>query len=129
MREIGIIAQKMNERSGTSSDGKAWASAEYLIAVPAQFPREMLVKVFDKGNGRIPRFDALIGQMANIDFEVKAREYNGKWYNDLNAWNATPYHATEPVEKKSVLDSSSPVFANIPAAPPSTGAPNDDLPY
>ena len=100
MREIGIIAQKMNERSGLSqSDGQAWKSAEYLIKIPAQYPREMLVNVFDKGSSsRIARFDALMGQMANIDFEIKAREYNGHWYNDLNAWNATAYVTTEPAK-------------------------------
>lgn len=130
MTEIGIIAKKTASHSGTSqTDGQAWASAEYLIEIPAEFPRHMLVEVFDKGTSqRIAKFDALMGQMANIDFIISAREYNGKWYNKIKAYNVAPYMTT--TEEKPAVDATAAAFANIPTAPEVTPEPKpNDLPF
>lgn len=93
MEIIGIIVQKMNERSGISqSNGQAWKSAEYLIEMPSMNnPKHMVVSVMDGLDGRIARFDAMLGKTAKVRFDIDAREYQGRWYNDVRGYGVSEY--------------------------------------
>lgn len=95
MEVIGILVQKMNERSGISqSSGQMWASAEYLIEMPAMnYPKRMVVSVTDGLDGRLARFDAMLGKTVKLRFDIDAREYQGRWYNDIRGYAATEYVA------------------------------------
>ena len=95
MEIIGILVQKLNERSGISqSNGQAWKSAEYLIEMPAMnYPKHMVVSVMDGLDGRLARFDAVLGKTVKLRFDIDAREYQGRWFNDIRAYAATEYVA------------------------------------
>jgi hypothetical protein len=41
--------------------------------------------------GRLARFDTLVGKMVTVSFDIDAHEYQGRWYNELNAWGVVEY--------------------------------------
>lgn len=38
------------------------------------------------GADKIASFALQVGQMVNVGFDISAREYQGRYYNQLNAW-------------------------------------------
>ncbi|MBR4161241.1 MAG: DUF3127 domain-containing protein [Bacteroidaceae bacterium] len=87
MEIIGKIIQVMPERSGTSArTGSEWRMGSYLLETTTdRFPRKMLFEVF--GSDKIQQFNIQVGEMLRVSFDIDAREYQGRWYNSIRAWN------------------------------------------
>ena len=87
MEVTGILVKKTSEREGVSKQsGMPWKIAEYLIEIPGQFPRHINFRVSDGQVGRLARFDSLVGKTVTVSFDIDAHEYEGRWFNELNAW-------------------------------------------
>ena len=41
--------------------------------------------------GRLARFDSLVGKTVTVSFDIDAHEYEGRWFNELNAWGVIEY--------------------------------------
>lgn len=74
---------ELERRSGTRN-GKDWEVIEYLITEQTQFGKSMKFSIASYDG---PIADPLrIGDDVTVNFNVSAREYEGKWYNDVKAW-------------------------------------------
>lgn len=92
MEITGILVKKTGEREGVSSrSGLPWKMAEYLVEVPGQYPRHINFRVSDGQVGRLSRFDSLVGKTVTVSFDIDAHEYEGRWFNELNAWGIMEY--------------------------------------
>lgn len=88
----GRIIAVMPIKTGTSQkDGKPWASQEYVIETAEQYPKRMLFYLF--GEDKINQYNLQIGSEVVVKFDINAREYNGRWYNDIRAWKVEPIQA------------------------------------
>lgn len=86
MELTGRIIVVQEAKSGTSSKtGNPWMMQEYVIEVPGQYPRHCAFTVF--GEDRIKQMNIQNGEDLTVQFDIDAREYNGKWYNDFRAYN------------------------------------------
>ena len=82
----GKVIAIMEARGGVSArTGNAWMTQEYVIEVPGQYPRRMLFNIF--GEDRIKQFNIQPGDEITVQFDIDAREYNGRWFNDIRAYN------------------------------------------
>jgi hypothetical protein len=83
----GTIIQVMPAQSGTSSrTGNPWMSQEYVLEVPAQYPKRMVFRIF--GEDRIRQFNIQQGeQNVTVQFDIDAHEYNGRWFNEVRCYN------------------------------------------
>nr|WP_288281226.1 DUF3127 domain-containing protein [uncultured Prevotella sp.] len=79
-----IVVQEAKSVS-SSKTGKPWMMQEYVIEVPGQYPRHCAFTVF--GEDRIKQMNIQNGEDLTVQFDIDAREYNGKWYNDFRAYN------------------------------------------
>ena len=92
MEITGILVKQVAVREGVSQrNGQPWKIAEYLVEIPGQYPRHIAFRVSDGQVGRIARFDSLIGKTVTVSFDIDAREYEGRWYNEINAWGILEY--------------------------------------
>ena len=78
----GTLAQKLPVQSGNSARGP-WAKQEFILEYPdgnftakACFTAWGQDKVQDLGKYQV-------GDKVKVSFNLKSREYNGRWYNDL----------------------------------------------
>lgn len=79
-----IVAKKA--KNGTSSKtGNPWMMQEFVIEMPGQYPRHCAFTVF--GEDRIKQLNIQMGEDLTVQFDIDAREYNAKWYNDFRAYN------------------------------------------
>ena len=86
MELTGRIIAVLEAKSGTSSKtGNTWMMQEYVIEVLGQYPRHCAFTVF--GEDRIKQLNIQNGENLTVQFDIDAREYNGKWYNDFRAYN------------------------------------------
>ena len=86
MELTGRIIAVLEAKSGTSSKtGNPWIMQGYVIEVPGQYPRRCAFTVF--GEDKIKQLNIQNGEDLTIQFDIDAREYNGRWYNDFRAYN------------------------------------------
>ncbi len=105
----GRIIVVENERSGVSARGE-WKAQSFVLETHDNYPRKMLFDVF--GADRLAQYAIKAGDEVLVSFDIDAREYNGRWFNSIRAWN---------VQK---IDPAAAVAAGqTPAAAPQPGAP------
>lgn len=89
MEFVGIIKKELGARSGVSaSTGKPWRIASYVIETEEQYPKSMCFDVSDGDSGRIARLGIQEGKKMRIFFDITANEYQGKYYNRIQAYDA-----------------------------------------
>ncbi len=84
MEIFGKIIAVLPERNGTSQRGNQWRSVTYVLETQEQYPKKL---TFDVVNEKIDQLAIQPGEMLNVQFDINAREYNGKWFNSIQAWN------------------------------------------
>ena len=127
MELTGKIIAVMEPRGGVSArTGNTWKTQEYVLEVPGQYPKRCLFNVF--GEDRINQFNIQNGDELTIQFDIDAREYNGRWYNDVRAYNVI--RGQQPVSGAQTVAAPSEATSPFPPAqePASEGA-SDDLPF
>ena len=143
MELIGKIVQVLPLQSGTSKAGNPWQKQEYILeTLGTQYPRKVCFNLF---GDNVNKFPLQVGQEVTVSIDVESREFNGRWYTDVRAWNvvqgiqlpgvAAPapaaYSAPQPSAPGAPVASGVPV-PPAPAAPAasagSVGA-ADDLPF
>lgn len=80
----GKIIVVLPERSGTSQRGNQWRSITYVLETQEQYPKKL---AFDVTNDKIDQLNIQFGEILTVQFDINAREYNGRWFNSVNAWN------------------------------------------
>lgn len=137
MEMIGKIIQVLPERSGTSArTGSEWRMGSYVLETTTdRFPRKMMFEVF--GSDKIQQFNIQVGEMLRVSFDIDAREYQGRWYNSIRAWNVDR-NLNDPMVQTPVagLDTTpfgepvaAPMPTTVPEAAPFASSNADDLPF
>jgi len=90
----GQIIAILPAQSGTSKNGNNWMNQEYVIETHEQYPKRVCFKVF--GEDKIKQFNIQVGQELKVSFDINSREYQGKWYNDVQAWKVEAATAQAP---------------------------------
>lgn len=123
----GRIASKLALQSGQSARG-SWSRQDFVLEYQdGSFPVSVCFTAWgeDKVN-ELNRFQ--VGDKVKVSFNLRGREYNGRWYNDLRIWRITPADAAPqaPAGAPAPQDQApAPTFADL---PPATGV-EDDLPF
>ena len=128
MELIGKIIQVLPERSGTSArTGSEWRMASYVLETSTdRFPRKMMFEVF--GSDKIQQFNIQVGEMVRVSFDIDAREYQGRWYNSIRAWNVDR-NLADPMAQMPMGAPDTTPFAAPSAAPMPTAAPQEAAPF
>ena len=80
----GKIQQILKPESGVSRAGKEWNKQEFVIETEEQFPRKVCFTLFNDKTELIK--DLSEGEEVDVSFNLESREFNGKWYHNINAW-------------------------------------------
>lgn len=82
----GRIIAVLQAQSGVSArTGNSWMSQDYVIEVPGQYPKRCVFRVF--GEDRIKQFNIQMNEDITVQFDIDAHEYQGRWFNDIRAYN------------------------------------------
>ena len=79
----GKVTNILPMRSGVSARGE-WKSQEFVITTEEQYPKMVCFQVF--GEDKINSFALQIGETVKVSFDISAHEYQGRFFNSINAW-------------------------------------------
>ena len=142
----GKIIAVLPTRSGTSARGTQWSSQTAVIETHEQYPKRV---AFDVLGDKITEFNLQVGEEVTVSFDINAREYNGKWWNSVNAWqvvrqvghhapmqggyNMNPQAGAQAAQQAAMAGAPNPMNPNNPFPPAQQpGAPegqSDQLPF
>lgn len=105
MEITGKIIAVLPERGGVAKSGNEWKSQEYVIETQEQYPRKCCFNVF--GADKISEMNIQAGEVVTVHINIDAREYNGRWYNDIRAWKVTreQQQQAQPVQQAAPAES------------------------
>lgn len=89
----GKVIAAVEQRKGVSARGE-WVSQDFVIETQDNYPRKMMFTVF--GADRLQRFQIQVGQLVNVSFDINAREWNGRWFNDIRAFDVRQVQPGQP---------------------------------
>ena len=80
----GKVIAVLPERSGVSARGE-WKAQSFVIETHEQYPKKLCFDVF--GADRLAQFNIQSGEELLVSFEIDAHEYQGRFFNQVRAWN------------------------------------------
>lgn len=95
MEFVGTLKGVVAKREGDSANGH-WERRVYLVEEVASSPKKMVFEITDGEVGRYAKWDALVGKNVVVRFGIDASEYNGRWYNNIAAWDIAGVEPKEP---------------------------------
>ena len=117
----GRLLQILPVQSGTSKAGNEWSKQEFVIETDEQFPKKVCFTLF---GDKVSLLNGIsVSDEVEVSFNVESREFNGKWYHNINAWRINP---VQPA------GNDAPPFSvdDIPPPPDQSDVPPpDDLPF
>jgi len=121
----GKLVQLLDKRSGVSANGTNWTSQDFVIEIPGQYPQNAVFNVY---GDRVQLDQFQIGEYVKVSFDIRGREYQGKWYNTLNCWKIERPSAAAPQQAAAQTAAQpAPTAPTGPAEQPQQGS--DDLPF
>ena len=106
----GKITDILPVESGVSKSQKEWKKQNFVVDTGAQFNPSVCFNAF--GDDKIALIAELkVGQDVEVFFNVSSREFNGKYYHNIDMWKIGEVSNAAPVN-------------DIPAA-----TEEDDLPF
>ena len=127
----GTIRQVMPVQQGQSARGP-WAKQEFVLEFPdGNYTAQACFTAWGQDKVQdLAKYAA--GDKVKVSFNLKAREFNGRWYNDLQMWKLAPAGATAPaaapapapVAAAPAFDTPAPTLRDMPPAEE-----EDDLPF
>lgn len=85
MREHGKVVVVMEPRTGTNTNtGEVWKSQDFVLEIDGRHPRRVKFNLY--GAEKVDKARLTLGSIIDVDAEVEAHEYQGKWYNEIRVW-------------------------------------------
>lgn len=93
MEVKGKVVAVLPLQSGTSQTGNQWKKQEFVIETFAQFPKKICMTLF---GDRVDQYPVAIDEEIVANIDIESREYNGRWYTNINAWKIEKASAQAP---------------------------------
>lgn len=86
MKVTAKITKVMEATSGTSATGKEWKKLSFLAETTEEYNNLYCFEVF--GEEKVDNFLKFnkVGQLVDIDFNVKTNEWKDRYFTSLQAW-------------------------------------------
>lgn len=79
------VIDRLPLQTGTSTrSGNDWSKATLIVETISQYPKKVIISNMQ----RAAEFHALpVGLVFAFDIDINSREYNGRWYTEVNCWD------------------------------------------
>ena len=119
----GRISRKFAKQNGQGAKGP-WMKQDFVLEFQdGNYTSEVCFTSF--GTDKVAERDRYqVGDEVKVSFNIRAREFNGRWYNDVRVWRISPVGEQAP-QRPAVQND----FQGYGAPPQQAPAPTlDDMP-
>jgi hypothetical protein len=123
----GKIIHKLDLQTGISKAGNEWRKQEYVLETLGNYPKKVK---FDFFGERIEQYPLEVGDVITVSYDIESREFNGKWYTEIRAFNAvkeqgqTQVQQVAPAPQPQQMPEPTPMQGDL-----FNGEKGDDLPF
>ena len=98
MKVTGKITKIMEVQKGTSKAGKEWQKLTFVLETEDDYNNVYPLEVF--GQEKVENFTKFnkVGQKVDVEFNVTANEWQGKYFTSLSAWKVFKAEEQQPKE-------------------------------
>lgn len=129
----GKLEKILDEVTGTSTRGE-WKKREFVITTQdEQYAKTICFTLFNDKVSLIEGFQP--GTELEVAFNLESREYQGRYFHNVNAWRIQPAMAAAPGAPQGTVPQfdpnayAAPATSNDNANAGSADADDDDLPF
>ncbi len=110
MRLLARIIKVLPPQGGTSEKGE-WTRQEFIIkTLASQYNETMVVSIF--GKDKLQRLNLQEDQIYDMNLSFSAREWKGKYFNNIDVFSATLHETPAANGKSSGMSQEDAVFPN-----------------
>lgn len=80
----GTLMKVLETETGTTQAGKDWSKKSFVVKTEDKYPKEVCFTLFGEKISTL--IGHHIGDTINVHFNLSSREYNGKYYHNIDAW-------------------------------------------
>ena len=116
---------KLHKKYDTESKTQTFQAREFVIEMNSgQYPQMIKFQLTQDRCAALDPFNE--GDMIKVQFDLRGREWNGKYFTNLNAWRLEAGDAPVAVQAPPAADNS---FPSVSDEPTFESTNNDDLPF
>ena len=94
----GSLIKKNELENIESKEGKKWIKQTFLIETTAEYNNKICFQLF--GEAKVKLLGAYeLGDLIEVFFNISSREYNGRYYHNIDAWKISNPNEEEKSEK------------------------------
>lgn len=117
MEVTGILIAILPEQSGQTEKG-TWVKGGFVIETEGEYPKKIAFTLFGEEKlNKIKEFG--VGQILNVQFSAQSREWQGRWFTELNCFRVEP-SVTQPAYSQQPMQ---PAYPQQPIYQPQTTQP------
>ncbi|OUV55737.1 MAG: hypothetical protein CBC73_03020 [Flavobacteriales bacterium TMED113] len=93
----GKLLKKLNPESGVRKDGRGWKKQNFILQTENSFNNEICFQLF--GEEKMVALNQIeIGEKIEVFFNLSSREYNNKYYHNIDAWKINKLDNTDNID-------------------------------
>ena len=101
----GILVQKNEIENIENKEGKKWIKQTFLIDTGGDYNSKICFQLFGEEKVKLIE-NYQIGDKIEVFFNISSREYNNRYYHNIDAWRITPLTNTESANTEESSESS-----------------------
>ena len=96
----GSLIKKNELENIESKEGKKWIKQTFLIETTAEYNNKICFQLF--GEEKVKLLESYeLGDLIEVFFNISSREYNGRYYHNIDAWKiSNPNKEENPEQTK-----------------------------
>ena len=84
MEITGKLISKLERETGVSKTGKTWEKQSILVEQDVDYNKEVAISFFGDKIKKIR--DIEVGSDVSVSINLSSREYNGKYFHNIDGW-------------------------------------------
>jgi hypothetical protein len=81
---IGKLVQKLERETGVSKTGKTWEKQSILVEQNTEYNKEVAISFFGDKIKKLRDIEE--GSDVSVSINLSSREFNGKYYHNIDGW-------------------------------------------
>lgn len=133
MEITGKVIKVLDMQEFTSKkpekQGVVYKRFSFVLETVGQYPKKTVFTVM--GEDKWKQMGIVVGGEYSVSFDIDAREWNGKWFNDLSAWRAVRVDNNGGQQQQAQAPAPQQTQSPVPEAPTGGQQQDDgsDLPF
>src|SRR6188768_2790926 len=95
MEITGKVVHVLPVQTGKSAKGE-WKKQEFILELPGNYAKKVCISLFGE---KLDRYKVATGDQIKAAVNVESREYQGKWFTNVEAWKIDKETGVEAPEE------------------------------